>query len=64
MSDMLRGLPLAGSGSSEVYKAAPSLLTQLSGAAGLAKGTGLFKEGGQVKPAGLSELALYHMRQG
>ena len=63
MSDMLRGLPLTQQ-SSSVYQQAPSLLTQVGGAAIAAKGAGMFKEGGQVKPAGLSELALYHMRQG
>ena len=64
MSDMLRGLPLAGTQSKAVYEQGPSLLTQAAGVAGIAKGAGMFKEGGQVKPAGLSELALYHMRQG
>jgi hypothetical protein len=64
MSDMLRGLPLAGTQSKSVYEQGPSLLTQAAGVAGIAKGAGMFKEGGQVKPAGLSELALYHMRQG
>jgi len=63
MSDMLRGLPLTQQAST-VYQQPPSLLTQVGGAAIAAKGAGLFKEGGQVKPAGLSELALYHMRQG
>jgi hypothetical protein len=64
MSDMLRGLPLAGTQSKAMYEQGPSLLTQAAGVAGIAKGAGMFKEGGQVKPAGLSELALYHMRQG
>jgi len=63
MSDMLRGLPLTDKAET-IYKQPPSMLTQIAGAAGIAKGAGMFKEGGQVKPAGLSELALYHMRQG
>ncbi len=63
MSDMLRGLPLTQQAET-IYKQPPSMLTQIAGAAGVAKGAGMFKEGGQVKPAGLSELALYHMRQG
>jgi len=63
MSDMLRGLPLTQQAET-IYKQPPSMLTQIAGAAGVAKGAGMFKEGGQVRPAGLSELALYHMRQG
>jgi hypothetical protein len=66
MSDMLRGLPLSGSGSKAMYEQGPSLLTQASGAALTGKALGVYKDGGSVsqRPAGLSELALYQMSRG
>jgi hypothetical protein len=63
MSDMLRGLPLSQS-SQQGYQTPPSWLSQAAGAGLVAKGVGLFAEGGEVnnRPAGLAELALMRMR--
>lgn len=61
MSDMLRGLPLTQQ-SQTMYGQAPSTTSQLVGLGTAALGASrLFKEGGEVKAAGLADLALSRM---
>ena len=61
MSDMLRGLPLTQQ-SSTMYQPGPSTTSQLVGLGSAALGASrLFAEGGEVKSAGLAELALSRM---
>jgi hypothetical protein len=60
MSDIIRGVPLTQTGSA-LYQQPPSVVGQLAGAGIAAKGLGLFAEGGEVKSAGLADLAIYNM---
>ena len=59
MNAMLRGTPLGTV--STMYQPAPSQLSQLAGLGTAAYGVSKMKEGGEVKPAGLAELALKKM---
>jgi hypothetical protein len=61
MSDMLRGLPLTQQAQT-IYGQAPSTTSQLVGLGTAALGASkLFAKGGEVKSAGLAELALSRM---
>ncbi len=62
MSDMLRGLPLSQS-SQQMYQQPQGALGQVAGAGLVAKGLGVFANGGMVgqRPAGLAELAISKM---
>ena len=61
MSDMLRGLPLTQQAST-LYQPGPSTTSQLVGLGTAALGASrLFAEGGEVKSAGLADLALSRM---
>lgn len=62
MSDMLRGLPLSQA-SQQMYQQPQSALGQVAGAGLVAKGLGVFADGGMVgqRPAGLAELAISRM---
>jgi len=61
MSDMVRGLPLGQQGTSQMYQAPPSLLSQAAGIGATAYGLSK-AEGGPVKErAGLVDLALSRM---
>ena len=67
MSNMLRGLPMAGTGTTSTYQAPPSALNQLAGLGTAAYGVSQIgrAKGGSIKekkrPAGLAELALSRM---
>lgn len=67
MSNMLRGLPMAGTGTAQTYQAPPSALSQLGGLGAAAYGVSQIgrAKGGSIKekkrPAGLAELALSRM---
>jgi 2',3'-cyclic-nucleotide 2'-phosphodiesterase (5'-nucleotidase family) len=61
MSDLVRGLPVGSTTSSQVYNAAPNPLATLGGLGLTGKGLGLYKKGGAVKnkkTAGLAQLAM------
>jgi hypothetical protein len=59
MSSMLRGTPMGTV--SSMYSPAPSALSQLAGLGTAAYGVSRMSKGGEVKPAGLAELALKKM---
>ena len=59
MNSMLRGTPMGTV--STMYQPAPSQLSQLAGLGTAAYGISKMAEGGEVKPAGLAELALKKM---
>lgn len=59
MSSMLRGTPMGTV--SSMYQPAPSQLSQLAGLGTAAYGISRMAKGGEVKPAGLAELALTKM---
>ena len=59
MNSMLRGTPMGTV--SSMYQPAPSAVSQLAGLGTAAYGLSRMKEGGEVKPAGLAELALKKM---
>jgi len=67
MSNILRGLPMAGTGTTSTYQAPPSALNQLAGLGTAAYGVSQIgrAKGGSIKekkrPAGLAELALSRM---
>lgn len=63
MSDILRGLPLS-QGTSSIYQAPPSMLSQIGGAGlGLYGASKLFKKGGPVKKqgSGLTDIQLHRL---
>ena len=65
MSNILRGVPLSGTGTASTYQAPPSALSQLAGLGTAAYGVSKIAKGGKIKekqrPAGLMELALSRM---
>jgi hypothetical protein len=65
-SNVLRGVPLSGSQSSDTFAAAPSTLNQLAGLGTAAFGASKLAKGGKTKekkrPAGLAALALMKMQ--
>ena len=61
MSDLVRGLPVGSTTSSQVYNAAPNSLATVAGLGLAGKGLGLYKKGGVVKSkkaTGLAKIAL------
>jgi len=65
MSNMVRGLPMTGTGTAQTYQAPPSALNQIAGLGAAAYGVSKIAKGGKIKekkrPAGLAELALSRM---
>ena len=65
MSNVLRGVPLTGTGTTSTYQAPPSALSQLAGLGTTAYAASKIAKGGKIKekqrPAGLMELALSRM---
>jgi len=59
MNSMLRGTPMGTV--SSMYAPGPSAMSQLAGLGTAAYGLSRMKEGGEVRPAGLAELALKKM---